>query len=163
MSRNNVNQSLDSVELALRHFATSLEKAGFQKGAAAYQKMAAVVVGQRLWANSEGIDEFDDRFRRVAALAEDIRSNLAPYVEVMEKLRVIAELVDTPVLIASEPVSARILAVLKDANRPMSQTAIRSAVGDNVSMIRRELSKLVKRGVVEKTGSSSRPAYALAG
>ena len=123
MAEENIAESLAAVEKALEHFNTSLIRSGFADGAASYQKMAEIIVGQWMWASSQGIDQHNDRFRRVAALATEIHEQLLPYVEGMRKLALLRELVPEPKPEPPFPPDsrpARILQMLAAAPRPAS-------------------------------------------
>jgi hypothetical protein len=157
MSRGSVEQSLEAVEQALSHLATSLDRGGFASGAPTYQQMADVVLGQYGWVDANGIDDLDDRFRNIAALASRIHAALEPYVNVMGRLAVLSGLVPEP----DSSISARILHVLRKNGRAMSFTAIGQAIGEPASVVKKELIELVSSTRVLPTGSAGRPKYRL--
>ena len=164
MAEENIAESLAAVEKALEHFNTSLIRSGFADGAASYQKMAEIIVGQWMWASSQGIDQHNDRFRRVAALAAEIHEQLLPYVEGMRKLALLQELVPEPKPEPPFPPDsrpARILEMLAAAPRPMSMTALRKEVGGSSSVLKKELAELVSDGWVRERRAGSRVLYAL--
>lgn len=158
MSRENLTQTLDAVEQALDHFAESLRRGGFEAGAPAYRQMAALVIGQRLWATEHGLTQLDEDYLRVAALAEEIRAQLSPYVEIMEQLGALAGL--TPNTAGLTPLGKRIFEILEHAPKPMSATAVRSQTGGTSAAVRRELAELVERGLVKRSAQRSRVTYA---
>lgn len=84
----------DSVEAAigaLDLLATSLRRGGFAEGAAAYQRMAEVLVAQRMF--HEDDDEADPvvvRFDHLGSLAREVFELLEPYSSAMRRLAAIA-------------------------------------------------------------------------
>ncbi len=164
MSRENLRQTLDAVETALEQLAASLEQAGFSAGADTYSEMAGVVIGQRLWAKTEGVDEFDDRFSYVGRLAERVHGQLHPYVSVMERLASLGALTEGSVPdVRPDSLAGRIQDVLLRADGPLSATAIRSQAGSSTVDVRRELDALSEQGIVRRMSAGSRPKYALVG
>jgi MarR family len=160
VSRENLAESLDAVEQALEHFAGSLERGGFAAGAPAYRQMAALMIGQRLWASEHRVTELDERYLRVAELALEIYGQLRPYVEVMEQLATLDELTKSA---GVSPLGRRILDHLVQSAKPLSATALRAAVGGSRSLVTRELASLAERGLVERHVRRSRVTWVVAG
>jgi hypothetical protein len=84
----------DSVEAAigaLETFGASLRLGGFAEGAVAYQRMAEVLVAQRLFhEHDDETDPLAGRFDHLGNLAREIFELLEPYVSAMRRLAVIA-------------------------------------------------------------------------
>lgn len=161
MSHANVEQSLGAVEQALSHFASSLDRAGFSEGAAAYQEMAGVVVGQWLWVQQERARDLEPGFRRVAELAETISGQLVPYVEAMQRLSALQGLVAERWGVDPDSVAGKIVEALSGSDRPMTTAEIKASTGVPTSTVRRQLGELVEQDLVLKHGKG-RPRYALA-
>ena len=157
MSRENLAQSLDAVETALTHMADQLARGGFEAGAATYTEMANVILGQRLWAQSNNIADFDGRFDKVARLASDIYEQLHPYCSAMQKLRALPGLAVEEQFL--DQTDCKIVAVLEDAGKPLTATAVAGATGCPSAETRRRLAALSERDVIERLGSPSRPRF----
>lgn len=165
MSRKNLAESLGAVETALAHLASSLEAAGFAAGAATYQKMTDVVIGQRMWAAEHGIDEFDEQYGRVSDLATKVYEYLVPYVEVASRLATLRQLPSRegssgpagPAGLAGE-----ILSALESADRPLPATRIGSLLKAPTSEIRKQLEELVASGRVERHKAGGRALFRVA-
>lgn len=152
------------MEHALSYFAGSLDEAGFSVSATTYQEMAGVVVGQRLWAEEEGVDEFDARFRNVGELAQQVHQLLYPYVEAMERLSALLELApEPPPELDPESLAGRIVTVLADSDRPISVTALRALVSEGTKAVRRALRELEEQGIAQRYDAGGRSLYGLAG
>ncbi|MFF0527808.1 helix-turn-helix domain-containing protein [Nocardia amikacinitolerans] len=162
MSRNNLRATLDAVEVALGHLATALGEGGFDAGSRSYRQMSEIVMGQRVWATEHGIDEFDDQFSRVTALASRVYGQLIPYVEAMDRLRMLTAI--SPPEGGVEPGSreAKVLKALEVAGRPQSTSQLRNAVGLPSSQMRKLLTAMVARGLVAESSSGSRTLYGAA-
>jgi hypothetical protein len=163
VTRENVEASLDAVERALAHLAESLDRAGFVAGASAYQQMSDVVLGQRVWAESEGLHDLRPRFYAVASLAGRIHDALDPYVVVMRRLRLL-EMLEADVVSEDAPPSLAdaIVRALRASADGLTATALGRAVGVPSSAVKDEIVALVAEGVVERRGTSSRPRYVVA-
>ena len=164
MSHENIVQCLDAVEQALEHFAGSLEKAGFAAGAVPYTRMTDVILGQALQLQGNNEQVLNERFRQIVTLASRVHEQIHPYATAMERLLVLQEIVPPPVAdVPPDSLAGQIVAVLAQTDRPLSVTAIRSAVGKGTRTLRAELKDLIDSGIVKQTGSTSRPIYGLAG
>lgn len=161
MSRENLAQSLDAAATALTHMTDQLARGGFEAGAASYTEMANIILGQRMWAQSQEITEFDTRFDEIASLASRIHEQLAPYCAAMEKLRALAGLMSEEDDL--DPLDRRVIEALEAANKPMTATAVASATRSPSADVRRRLIDLSDREVIRKIGSPSRPRFAVAG
>lgn len=161
MSSGNVDQTLAAVKEALNHFAESLARSGFAAGAGSYRQMAGIVVGQQQWAQAQGIDHFDARFREIAHLALDVHRQLHPYVHAMEQLGALLHLLPPPPRFPPDTIEGRIVAHLAAARRPLSTTQIGSALGFSNSVTRRTLQSLEEADVVARSGSLNRPHWSL--
>ena len=163
MIPDNVAKSVDAAEQALGHFAHMLEQGGFAAGADAYDRLADVIVSQAMMLQAEEEHGLDDRFRLLEALAAKVHAQLHPYVDAMERLLALQEIVPAAAdTIDQDTVAGKIVATLKESTRPLSLTAIRSSVGGSNRAVRDEVEGLLEAGVVERSGSPSRPVYALA-
>jgi len=161
MSESNLRQSLEAAEQALAHFNRSLAESGFEAGAASYQKMADILIGQWLWAEEQQLDDYNERFRQLAALAGRVHEQLLPYVEAMRRLTTLAELVPPPSPpVAPDSRERRILATLRKAPRPLSATALRKEIGGSTQRLRKTMQRLIDDGLVETRRAGSRVLYA---
>lgn len=82
----------DSVEAAigaLEQLATSLRRSGFEEGAAAYTRMAEVLVAQRLF-HQPGGEAGSPRFDHLGDVARQVYELLEPYVSAMRRLATMA-------------------------------------------------------------------------
>lgn len=161
MSADNIEQTLLAVNNALHHFATSLARSGFAAGADSYRQMAAIVVGQQLWASEQGIDGFDKHFREIATLAIEVHRQLQPYVHAMEQLGALLELVPPPPRYPPDSIEGRVISHLASVRRPLSTTQIGSALGVASTTIRRILNDMNREEILTKTGSTNRPQWGL--
>jgi hypothetical protein len=139
-----------AVEQALRHFAASLEQAGFSAAAKAYSRMADVVVGQWHWVREDGGRGLEPNFLRVALLAGSVADILRPYVVAMDRLRSIQALVMDAWALENGSTAARIVASLATADEGLSVTELTKVTGRSSSSIRNEVRALVERGLVAK-------------
>ncbi|MFE6922902.1 hypothetical protein ACFVAV_17870 [Nocardia sp. NPDC057663] len=162
MSRDNLRSTLGAVEAALEHLATALNKGGFEAGSRSYTRMSEIVVGQRMWAIEYGIDEFDDRFQRVADLAMEVHRQLVPYVEAMDRLRMLPALVPLDRGVQPGSAEAKILDAINAASRPQSATRLRSVVGVSSTQMRKLLTAMVDRGLLVVFTAGSRTCYGAA-
>ncbi|MGV9612195.1 hypothetical protein [Nocardia xishanensis] len=162
MSRDNLRATLDAVEAALGHLATALGEGGFDAGICSYRQMSEIVMGQRVWAIEHGIDEFDDQFRRVAALASQVYGQLVPYVESMDRLRMLTAIAPPEHGVEPESREARVLEALDVAGRPQSISQLRNALCIPSSQMRKLLTAMVARGLVAESSSGSRTLYGAA-
>lgn len=84
----------DSVEAAigaLEQLVASLKEGGFAAGAPAYQRMAEVLVAQRLFhENDDETDPLVARFDHLGDLAREVFELLEPYTSAMRRLAMIA-------------------------------------------------------------------------
>lgn len=162
MSASEVRASLQAVSSALDHFARSLDAAGFDEGADSYARMADVVLGQRAWAESEGVGKLNEEFRQIGALAMRVRSSLEPYVDSMSRL---ATLSSVESWAGVEPGSAegRVLSTLSRSGRPLSATAIGSTVDEPTSRVRAVLEELERRGLVKRASRGGRALFTIGG
>ena len=88
---NHVADSVEAAIGALEQLASSLRRGGFAEGAPAYQRMAEVLVAQRLYHESEDeTDPLTPRFDHLGALARDVFELLEPYASAMRRLASIA-------------------------------------------------------------------------
>lgn len=158
MSAENVRASLQAVSTALDHFARSLDAAGFEEGAGTYAQMADVVLGQRAWAESEGFVQLDDEFKQVGVLAMRVRSSLEPYVDSMSRLATLSS-VETWAGVDPDSAEGRVLAALSRNRRPLSATAIGSAVGEPTSRVRSVVQELERRGLVKRASRGGRALF----
>jgi hypothetical protein len=154
MSRDNVQSSLDAVEQALEHFATSLDRAGFAEGAASYRQMADVIVGQWIWVEERGARDLQPRFLRIAELAGSVADQLRPYVGAMDRLRGIRGLAADAWGIAPGSVAEQIVNVLMTSERGLTANELRRATGAPAAALRRELDGLVDQGLVTRASGS---------
>ncbi|MEW6646706.1 MAG: DeoR family transcriptional regulator [Pseudomonadota bacterium] len=161
MSADNIAQTLLAVRDALHHFTASLSRSGFAAGADSYRQMAAIVVGQQLWARDQGVNSFDERFREIAMLAIEVHRQLQPYVQAMEQIGALLELVPPPPRYPEESIEGRVVSHLAAARRPLSTTQIGTALGVASTTIRRILNNLDKEEILTKTGSTNRPQWGL--
>jgi len=160
VTRSNVRESLSAVEQALSHLARSLEQGGFGAGAAVYGKMSEVVIGQAQWVKEQRIDEFNERFAHIGALAGEIHDHLAPYVEAMRRLRPLAELVRPDDIVDPLSLPGRVLAALAHSETALSVTRLRSVVREPHSRVREAVTELVDQGLVVRRGTHARPTFA---
>jgi hypothetical protein len=84
-----VQQSVGAATQALSQLEASLRGGGFAEGAAAYQRMAEVLVAQRLFCDSEDATLAAD-FDRLGATARRVFELLDPYAGAMRRLATLA-------------------------------------------------------------------------
>jgi hypothetical protein len=156
VSRANVRSSLDAVEQALEHFCTSLDRAGFGDGAAAYRQMADVIVGQWMWAEQSGVRDLQPSFLRIATLAGTVAEQLRPYVAAMDQLRAIRGLAAHAWGLEPGSIGERAVEALLAEEGGMTITELRRATGASTMALRRELDALVDQGLVTRAGPRGR-------
>lgn len=157
----NVRKSLEAVEQALDHLLRSLERAGFEAGAHTYRRMTDVVISQFFWIQDQGLEDDTARFRGVADLAGQIYGQLEPYATCMKRLASLGELSSVGE-IDPHTLTGRVVRTIAEAERPLSLTAIQSAVESSSRAVRNELSALVSSGAVREVRSGSRVLFASA-
>jgi hypothetical protein len=162
VSASEVRASLQAVSSALDHFARSLEAAGFDDGADTYSRMADVVLGQRAWAESEGVGNLKDEFRQIGALATRVRSSLEPYVDSMSRLASLSS-VESWEGVEPDSTEERVLATLSRIGRPLSATAIGSAVDEPTSRVRAVLEELERSGLIKRASRGGRALFTIGG
>jgi hypothetical protein len=147
---------LEAVEQALEYLRRSLERAGFDAGAATYRRMTDLVISQFLWIREQGVEGGEAEFGKVSELAGQIHGQLEPYLTSMRRLGALQELIprDEPDTLAGQVVRA-----LTVAGSPLSVTAIRTAVDSGSAEVRKELSTLVSDGTVREVRSGSRVLF----
>ena len=150
MSDGNIEASLDAVSRALDHFAESLERGGFAAGAETYGKMAEVIVGQWLWAETSNATWLAPRFARVAQLAGRVDDQLRPYVEAMGRIRALEGMIAESASHPASEIGRAIIGTLSQAARPLTVAELRAAIGASTSAVRRELRDLVAGDVIEQ-------------
>lgn len=160
MSRPNVETSLEAVEQALTHFATSLDRGGFAAGADAYRQMADVVVGQWLWVEEEGVRDLEPAFRRIAKRAGEVSAQLEPYVESMRRLGALRGLIEERWGVDVDGPPGKVVELLMQSEQPLTATEVRTATGLRSAEVRQVLGELVERELVTKVGDR-RPRYGL--
>lgn len=160
MSVANVRKSLEAVEQALDHLLRSLERAGFEAGAHTYRRMTDVVISQFFWIQDQGLED-TAHFRGVADLAGQIYGQLEPYATSMKRLASLGELSSVGE-IDPDTLTGRVVRTIAEAERPLSLTAIQSAVESSSRTVRNELSALVSSGAVREVRSGSRVLFASA-
>lgn len=97
----NTRHSVEAATTALEHLEKSLRQAGFAEGAAAYQRMAEVLVAQSMFTTAAD-EELMGRFEQLGRTARRVFELLQPYTSAMRRLTVLAgaELPDlTPVVL----------------------------------------------------------------
>jgi hypothetical protein len=91
VTNTHVAESVAAAVAALEQLAGSLRQGGFAESAPAYQRMAEVLVAQRLWHESQDETELlAARFDHLGDLARDVFELLEPYVTAMRRLAAIA-------------------------------------------------------------------------
>lgn len=161
MSEENLAQSLGAAGEALEYLVASLERAGFGDNAPAYEKMAEVLVGQRMWAEEQGIHRFDTEFHKVGGLGRRLRELIDPYGRMARTLIALLDMVETPPPLPPDTPEAIVLVAMGDET--LSMTAISSRCEFTTSQVRRMLAALVESGTVVERRSGSRTRYQLAG
>jgi hypothetical protein len=86
-----VADSVEAAVAALEQLAASLRHGGFAEGAGAYQRMAEVLVAQRLFhGTDDAADPLVARFDHLGGLARQVFELLEPYAAAMRRLAAIA-------------------------------------------------------------------------
>jgi hypothetical protein len=85
----NTRQSVEAASTALEHLERSLRQGGFAEGAAAYQRMAEVLVAQSMF-TAPSDDELMRRFEQLGRTARRVFELLQPYTLAMRRLTVLA-------------------------------------------------------------------------
>jgi hypothetical protein len=162
VTRANVEASLDAVEQALEHFVSSLDRAGYANGAAAYRQMAEIIVGQWAWAQQNDAGDLVGRFLRVADLAANVGDQLRPYVGAMDQLRALRGLAAAAWGIEAGSGAEKIVAALGTAREGMTSSELRRATGLSTVALRSALNDLIDKGAVARS-NGARGRFALAG
>lgn len=160
MSEENLDQSLGAAREALGYLVASLERAGFGDNSPAYEKMAEVLVGQRLWAEENDVDRFDADFRAVGELSLRLDRLIAPYARMARTLSALEQMAAQPPRVASNTPEGEVVQAIGD--RPASLTAISAKCALSTREVRRVLRELVATGAVVEARSGSRTRYAVA-
>jgi hypothetical protein len=164
--RVNVLRSLETALEILAHLEASLARAGFAAGIEAYQAMTHVLLGQRLWSAGRGDPELNSRFDAVAARADAVLEMLAPYTEVMLKLRalqVIEGAVAAPQACTATQPEELVLAALRERPLGDSLTNLRTRTGLGTRELKTILAALAEKGEVAARMAGGRTLYSLLG
>lgn len=160
MSEENLDQSLSAAREALGYLVASLERAGFGDNSPAYEKLAEVLVGQRLWAEQNDVDRFDADFRVIGELSVRLDQLIAPYARMARSLSALEQMAAQPPRFAPDTAEGEVVRAIGD--RVASLTAISTACTLSTREVRRVLLGLVDVGAVLETRSGSRTRYAVA-
>jgi hypothetical protein len=156
-----VHETLGTAIEVLGHLERSLERAGFGAGAAAYQSMSQVLIGQRLWAQSTPAGAaLQPRFAEVAAHARAIHALLAPYADAMLRLGALVPAADEPAPAPADEPRARVLHALRAG--PASLSALKSQLGLGGAELKPLLDALCAAGTITHRRTSGRDIYTLA-
>lgn len=144
-----VRESVAAATAALEQLEKSLRQGGFAEGASAYERMAEVLIAQRMFAD-EADDDADAQFEQLGLIARRVFELLHPYASAMRKLAVLAP--DSSQSAAAE-------AVLGQLERRGRRGATRSVLS-RVTRIRpmevdRALASLVRDGKVITRGGNT--------
>ena len=157
-----VRHTLGTAIEVLDHLERSLQRAGFGAGAPAYAAMSQVLIGQRVWADAQGVgSELQPRFAAVAAHARTIHALLQPYADAMLHLVAVAGDAAPPSAGDDDDLAARVLRVLAAHGGPASLSALKSQLGCTGDELKPVLETLASRGAVTRRRSSGRDVYAL--
>lgn len=156
--RANIAGSVRTAEQVLAHLETSLRRAGFEEGLAAYRKMGETLVGQRLWSQRERNEEIEQLFAALSGRARSIYGLLEPYSELMRKIA------SLDALAKPQPESAELDALGRTildalAVGEMSLTALRSRLSASRGEIETRLGQLENDGRVKSRVASGRRLY----
>lgn len=151
----NVIGSVHAASQALAQLESSLVVAGFTEGQEAYTRMSELLVGQRLWVEESGLDDFDADFDHLSRLAARIYSILEPYLETMRRISALGEM-ERPT------VRSQVLERLAERRGRAVSVAI---LADELAMERDDVEKalqtLVAENGVEIRRSSGRTLFCL--
>jgi len=140
-----VRESVAAATAALEQLEKSLRQGGFAEGAPAYERMADVLIAQRMFA-----DDTDARFELLGTIARRIFELLHPYASAMRKLAVLAP--DS----SQSAASAAVLGQLERRGRRGATRSVLSRVTRTRPMeVDRALASLVRDGKVVTRGGST--------
>lgn len=163
----NVRRTTETAVQVLRHFAHTLDQAGFRAGAESYEQLALTLAGQRLWTAQHGDEAIERNFDQLAGAAAEVRRTLVPYVRVMERLSALG----TPAPADRESGTASdgsagldslergVLDALRQTAEACSATRLRTATGLSASSLRAALDRLVEQELVTVIQRGSRQMY----
>lgn len=151
-----VTSSVDAATAALEQLAGSLRRGGFAEGAPSYQRMAEVLVAQRLL--HDGIDDpLSARFEQLGGLAREVFELLEPYTSAMRRLAAMA---------AERPDERAVAAIRAQLERRGRRGATASVLTRAAHVPRetteRVLAALVADGTVVRRGTGDVQFYRLA-
>ena len=179
----NVRTTLATATQVLEHFHQSLLKSGFVEGADSYSKLAATLVGQKMWSVTSGVDT-EAEFATIAALARNIHEVLAPYHRAMLHLSTLggdrsrrsaapepaataatspASSADAPDTLSAplDTLRTEVLRLLAGSRHPMSVTAIRAECRCDRRVLAAALAALEQAGRVKRQDRGGRTLYGL--
>jgi len=160
----NVACSVLAATQALDHLERSLRAGGFVEGTSAYERMAEVLLAQRLWHGSSDPRLADD-FQRLGETARRIFGMLHPYTVVMRRLATLAP-ADVEADHAADDGEADRVAVLAELNRRgrrgASMTVLTRATGLAAAVVEAVLRHLIDDGVVTERGTGTARSFRVA-
>jgi hypothetical protein len=157
-----VRDTLGTAIEVLDHLERSLQRAGFGAGAPAYAAMSQVLIGQRVWADAQGVgSELQPRFAAVAAHARTIHALLQPYADAMLRLVAVAGEASSPSAAGDDDLAARVLRTLAANGGPASLSALKAQLGCAGDELKPVLQALAAQGALTCRRSSGRDVYAL--
>jgi len=149
---------------ALDHLERSLRAGGFVEGTSAYERMAEVLLAQRLWHGSSDPRLADD-FQRLGETARRIFGMLHPYTVVMRRLATLAPAGAEADHAADDGEAARV-AVLTELNRRgrrgASMTVLTRATGLAAAVVEAVLRPLIDDGEVTERGIRTARSFSMA-
>ena len=155
---NHVASSLEAAIGALEQLAGSLRRGGFAEGAGAYQRMAEVLVAQRLFHEPQGEeDPTGARFDQLGRLAQEVFELLEPYTSAMRRLATMAP----------ERPDERALVAIRDQLERRGRRGATASVLARAAHVPRAttdqvLAALVADGTVVRRGTGEVQSYRLA-
>jgi DNA-binding transcriptional ArsR family regulator len=150
----NVSASVEAASQALSQLHQSLGRGGFAEGAAAYERMAELLLTQYMWAESQDAP-LQEEFEALGDIARRIFSLLEPYTTAMKRLAVLAP----P---DHEIVRRRVReALAKRGTRGISASTLARELRIERPVLDELLGKLLGEGIVTVRGSGAAAIYSL--
>lgn len=149
--------SLAAATEALTQLERSLRSGGFAEGAAAYQRMAEVLVAQRLFLGAED-PALSERFDHLGSTARRVFELLDPYAGAMRRLATLA-----PERVEPGAVEAVLEQIGRRGRRGTSSSVVSRATRLPLVQVEQALAELVAAGTVVRRTTGDLTSYRLAG
>jgi hypothetical protein len=153
-----VADSVEAAITALEHLAASLREGGFAEGASSYQRMADVLLAQRVFYAAGGGSELPtERFDHLGEVAREVYELLEPYAGAMRRLAAMA-----PERLDEKAVAAVRIQLEKRGNRGATASVLSRSAHVPRETTDAVLASFVADGTVQRRAAGDVESFRLA-